>query len=351
MSSPTADQQALTTKFRAQQGLCRELGSDLYVNVLEACIADIERGGPVWSVTQGIAQLPERAYPALRLLGSVHRLVLTGRADRLAAHYPSAGGSPGPELCNDFLDTVHEHAATLIPMVAQTPQTNEVGRSATLLGGYLEIGRMTGLPLRVLEIGASAGLNLAWDRYRYESGDWSWGDPGSPVRITDIFTGETPEPADVTVVERRGCDLGPLDLQSEDGLVTLLSYVWPDQVARIDRLRAAAQVVGELDPPVQIDTADAVEWLRQALATPVEGTATVVTHSIVTSYFDDATAQAFEDVLAEAGARSSENAPIAELSLEAAGGDFPLTLRTWPGDTSRVLAYAGGHGLPVRWNS
>src|SRR5438034_5449361 len=106
---------------------------------------------------------------ALRFMGAVHRLVLEGRAPALARHYPSAGGEAGLEgAWAAFRDTLEQHRDTLRALVTSPVQTNEVGRSAALLGGFLLVARETGLPLRLLELGASAGLNLRWDHYRSE---------------------------------------------------------------------------------------------------------------------------------------------------------------------------------------
>ncbi|MCB1040214.1 MAG: DUF2332 family protein, partial [Acidimicrobiales bacterium] len=77
---------------------------------------------------------------------------------------------------------VGRHRARLAADLRSNVQTNEVGRSATLLGGFLEVGR-GGLPLRVLEVGASAGLNLRFDRYRYVAAGRSWGPAQSPLQF------------------------------------------------------------------------------------------------------------------------------------------------------------------------
>lgn len=340
-------QQTMVSAFREQQRLCRDLGSDLYSRLLDAATADISEGGVVWDVMQHVDSDPPLSYPALRLLGSVHRLVLEGRAPSLAVHYPSVGGRPTEGLGEEFIGTVHDHADSLRSMVGRTPQTNEVARSAALLVGFFEVARSSGLPLRILEIGSSAGLNLAWDQYRYECGSWAWGPRNSPVRILDPFVGMVPEPAEIKVVERAGCDLAPVDPQCDDGLLTLLSYIWPDQVSRLERLRAAAALISTLDPPVRVEHADAVQWLRSQLARPVDGVATVVTHSIVTAYFDDATLTAYEQVLAEACLRASRTSPVAEVALERVGQRFEVGIRQWPDMHRQLLALAGGHGLPV----
>jgi hypothetical protein len=66
-------------------------------------------------------------------------------------------------------------AARIADFMSHEPQTNEVRRSAVLLPGFLTIAAETGLPLRILELGASAGLNQLWDRRHYrlgEIGEW-----------------------------------------------------------------------------------------------------------------------------------------------------------------------------------
>jgi len=341
---------AMADLFRAQADLCGQLGSPLYAGLLPRCADDIAAGGPLWTALRDLAGCPADAYPALRLLGSVHRLVLAGQAPALAAHYPSVGGSPGADVWPVFRSVVIEHTATIATLVRRPPQTNEVGRAASLLGGFLQVARETGLPLRLLEVGASAGLNLSWDRYRYESAGWAWGAAGAPLRLTDVYV-DTPPAAladvGVDVVERLGCDLSPVDVSSEDGELTLRSYVWPDQLDRIERLRSAIRIARAMS--VRVEQAGAIDWLKQRLAAARPGTATVVFHSIVLSYFDTAGRREFERLLADAGELATAAAPLAWLSLERHDGRFEVRLRIWPGDGERLLAVTGGHGPPVRW--
>src|SRR5262249_46295389 len=144
-------------------------------------------------------------------------------------------------------------------------QTNEVGRSAALLGGFLAVARETRRPLALLELGASGGLNLRWDRFRYDADGTCWGDPKSPVRIACTFRGRLP-PRDVAarVVTRRGCDAAPLDPTTDDGARTLDSYVWADQTERHALLRAAIDLARRVPAPV--DAADAAAWIGPRLA-------------------------------------------------------------------------------------
>ena len=203
---------AVARRLRRQARACHALGSPLYAYLLERSADDVEASGPVWSVLAGHESDPPGSALALRLMGAVHRLVLQAREPSLAAHYPSAGGGEEPgDAWPAFMNTLEEHREELRELVVRPVQTNEVGRSAALLGGFLLVARETGLPLRVLELGASAGLNLLWDHYRYEAGGLGWGDPASPVRILGPFVDGLLPPLEVParVVERVGCDPRP----------------------------------------------------------------------------------------------------------------------------------------------
>jgi hypothetical protein len=236
-------------------------------------------------------------------------------------------------------------------MLQQPPQTNEIGRSAVLLGGFAQISRETGLPLALLEIGASAGLNLRWDRYRFELGLNSWGDRASPVRITSQWRGSPPALAEtIDVAERAGCDEAPLDPRSDADRRNLLAYCWPEQRERVDRLRAALELTSSDD--LTIERADAAQWLEKQLALARPGVATIVYHSIVWQYMPEATQKAARAAIEQAGAQATASAPLAWLALEfEAQGHAPeLTLTQWPGGARRRLAKAHPHGAHADWS-
>src|SRR4051794_9556890 len=217
----------IVSLFRGQAGWCRRLGSPIYGHLLEKAADDLEAGGPVWRVVEPYVDRPFNFTHPLRLLGETHRLALAGDAPELAAHYPSTGGDGDSDAAWDaFIDLVDERDIKLEHAV----QTNEVGRSAALLGGFLIVAEQTGLGLRCLELGASAGLNLRWDRFRYEDDDWAFGDSASPAQIPCEYSGGRPPlPSPVWVVERAGCDPTPIDPTTDDGSLTLQSFVWPEQ--------------------------------------------------------------------------------------------------------------------------
>jgi hypothetical protein len=335
--------------LRLQAGWCARLGSPLYAHLLAGAADDAEAGGPLAALLAGHEHDRPASALALRLMGAVHRLVLGGRAPALAARYPSAGGDGDAAAAwPAFRELVASHLETLRPLVALPVQTNEVGRAAALAPGFLTVAAETGLPLRCLEVGASAGLNLRWDRFRYEGPGGAWGDPASPVVLRDCWTtGGLPFATAVHVAERAGCDPSPVDPTTDDGRVTLEAYVWADQRERFAQLDAACDVARRV--PVVVERAHGPDWLAVRLAAPRAGVATVVYHSIVLQYLDAAGRGCLRDVIADAGARAAAAAPLAWLRLEPGGDEAELRLTVWPGGEERLLATAGFHGRGVRW--
>lgn len=339
---------------RLQAAACRHLGAPFYEHILLAMADDALAGGPTWELLGPYARRPFDDAYRLRVLGGIHRMVLDGDAPALAARFPSTGGDGDAAAAWPLVREVLQDPPPVVrDAMTRPPQTNEVGRSVALVPGFLTVAREFGLPLRLLELGTSAGLNLRVDAYRYENGPDAWGDAASPVRFVDLWTERRP-PLDVPgrVVERRGCDRDPIDATVDDSRLRLLSYVWPGQQERFALLRHALDV--STRTPVEIDRADAAEWVARQLERPVPGVATVVFHSIAWQYFGDATHRSIRDALDAAGARATARAPLAWLRLEPAEAGVPVELRltTWPDAGSGpdlLLATAGFHFGPVRW--
>ena len=346
----TGPKETLARRIRRQSRACAGLGSSLYAVLLDRVADDGEAGGPSWEVLRG-HELPPGSSPALRLMGAVHRIVLEARASELARYYTTAGGrlvEDASEAWPAFRAVLREHERELRRRMGDPVQTNEVGRAVALVGGFALVRRLTGLPLRVLEIGASAGLNLRFDHFAYEVAGELVGHTRSPVRITGAVEGRPP-PVDVPLegVERRGCDTRPIDPTSEEGRLTLLSYVWPDQTERVQLLGAAIELAHRV--PATVDGERADSWLETRLAHHSPGAASVVCHSIVMQYLEPSERDAVEHVLAGAGARATAERPLARLAMEPAGELADVRLTTWPGGAERLIARAGYHGRPVHW--
>lgn len=345
----------LADRFRAHAGD----SVHLYGHAMRAMADDWEAGGPVRQVCAGHEDAPSGSALQLRLLAGVFRLVLAGEAPELRPYYPCLGGDAPPDQAWPVLRAViGRHVPELRAALEIAPQTNEVGRAAALLVGLCHLeGRTGARRVRLLELGASAGLNLLLDRFGVSGTGWRWGPEDSPLQLRDAVQGPF-RPEEVTVVDRAGCDLAPVDATTAEGQQLLTSFVWPFDLHRHARLRAALEVA-QADP-VRVDRAAAASWLPERLAEDDDAAdhLTVVWHSITQLYWPAAEVAAVDAVLATHGLGHR----VAEVAMEfepedLAGGARSRrpTLRTrwWDPEQGSapeeaLLATVHDHGLPVR---
>ncbi|WP_280666490.1 MULTISPECIES: DUF2332 domain-containing protein [unclassified Kitasatospora] len=346
-----------------QAEACASLDSPLYAALLRRAAQDVLDGGPCAAAIAGHEDAPGPDAIALRLMGAVHALVLTGRADALAAYYPSVGGSFDPQHPEAPWPAFRATVAAELPWVqdwmTRPPQTNEVGRANLLITGLLRAAAEYPLPVRLFELGSSAGLNLRADAFRCTATGLDVGPADSPVRLTDAWRDGAPgwltsaaaEHPRLTVTERHGCDLTPIDPLSPEGALALRAYIWADQAARAARLDGALEVAAKL--PATVAEVGAADFLREVHVVP--GALTVVWHSIMRQYVPTeewALVEVELDRLRAESAESSAQAPFAHLAFEPhRAGDqqqyrFQLVARLGAG-APLVLAEAHPHGLPA----
>lgn len=341
---------------------CGNLGSTLYAQLMAKAAADAAAGGIVAEILAPLAHEPTGSAITLRLFGAVHRLALTGAAPDLARGYPSCGGSPVPpdELWAAFESTCRTYRSEIAERLHQAPQTNEVGRSAALRGALDLVVDAAPYPVRLVEIGASAGLNLLVDRFSVRWPGGSRGPASSPVVLDDAWTGNIPGGGEPTIVERMGCDIHPLDATDPDDAVTLQSFVWPDQTTRFDRLRGALEIASDTKVFLQEQSADAF----LATIEPIAGVLTVIQHSVMWQYLpDDVRARAARE-LDRLARTATPAAPVAHISLEPPRttddsdvdfrtarrrGGFVISAGCAPHFTDRVVGYCPPHGPPAHW--
>jgi hypothetical protein len=337
--------------LRRQAEACRDIGSPLYGDLLEHAAADLLAGGPVADVLRGHLDTRPSSVLALRLLGGAHALALAGRAPELARWYPSAGGiadaQPGsPRAWAALRATLAQHLDEIREWLDWPPQTNEVGRAAALIGGLLHLTARAALPVRLVEVGASAGLNLRADRFCVPGDSGQYGDPHSPVVLNHGWQGASPPAGTIEIVSRTGGDLAPIDPVTARGRLILTAYVWPDQADRLTRLRGACELAERVPADLRAESATATLGRTEL----TDGTWTVVWHSIFRQYLDEAQRTELADGVARLGAAATPRARFAHLYLEQSRvGGCPVTLTTWPGGLTQVLGSASPHGIPVRW--
>ena len=348
-----ADRDRLAEHVRTQATACRALGSPFYGVLLGHVADDVAAGGPAAEVLAEHAAQPGPAAIALRLAGTAHRFALDGSAPELAAHFESTGGDGDPDAAWRALRSVlTARREDVRAGLRSAPQTNEPGRSAALLGALLHVLGPRPVPVRLWELGASGGLNLFADRFRYVADDGgSWG-PSSPVVLEpawDVIPHGAP--ALVDVVERVAGDIAPVDPTSNEGELRLLSYVWPDQVERLARLRGAISIAR--DVPVRRVKAGAAELLEGLEL--ADGAMTVVWHSVMWQYLLRGEQDRVTARITELGSEATTERPFAHIAFEprrlapGAPHRFLVSARRWPGGEELLLGEAPPHGVPVRW--
>jgi hypothetical protein len=338
--------------LRRQAEFCRSSGSPFTAALLDIVGADLEAQGPVTALLAPWADADAERFVddavSLRLAAAFHHRVLCGAAPDLARLYPPHA-LDNAALAWALGAVAVDQKEALVAFLGSPPQTNEVMRCLALLPGFLAVAAETGLPLTTLEIGASAGLNMNWSRFRYTGDGWAWGDPASPLVLAADWRGPPPPVhADPRPVAALGCDVAPVDVRDPDQALRLRAFVWPDQADRLARLEAAVRIaVAHGVPP---DRADAGAWVEAHLR-PQPGRAVVLYHSVVRQYLGPQTAGRVDAALAAAAAAATPEAPVAWLRMEPASGGgwrgMEVRLTLWPGGEDRLVARAHPHGAWV----
>jgi hypothetical protein len=321
------------------------MGSPFVATFLRAANEDYRGGSRLRDLLDAHATY---SRSGLRLSGAFHYLALAGEPT-LRRHVPSVGGDG---------DAVHAwHAASAIldrdpalvdGLFRENVQTNEPSRSMPVLGAFLHLAHEFALPFRVFEIGASAGLISRFDRYRYAGPDWEWGDAGSPLTLQNRILSGRPQhlDAEIRVAERRASDPYPIDVADSRAFLRLQSFVWPDQIDRLQRLRAAAEVASAAPLTVERENFDG--WLASAV-TPRGGYVTIVLQTVVEPHFTRLERDRLRSLIDAIGGAAARRAPFAYVRMEQEGTAHDTTVRTWPGEESVTICRSDGHAQDIRW--
>lgn len=333
--------------FREQVVWCERLGSPFTAALLAraaddfADIADLFSFRDDWRVHDA---------SALRFAGALNAAVIGARAPEMAALYPAPGRAWSMDaVWPAALAFLARERDWVIDFLRQAPQTNETRRTIALLPAFLELAQYG--PLHVREVGASAGLNLNWDRFGYRTQDWTLGDQSGCVIDTE-WRGRAPRlDAKIEVASRAGCDVHPLDIRDDAAFRRLKAYIWPDQFERVARFERAAEVARA--HYTAVDQEDAGAWLERRLAGALPRGVTVIYHSIAWQYFSAETDARARAAIEAAGARATDGARLAWVRFEHdkflgyPGDDYTVDVALWPGDgVHRPIAKADPH---VRW--
>ncbi len=327
--------------------------SPLYERIAESVSTDV--------TTLELCRLapPEAHLPPV-LLGAVHYLLLGDLDHPLADVYTGRSpADPGPlflELCRDH----HDELAALLDV--RRVQTNDCGRSALLGPALTWVSLRLPGPLALIDVGASAGLNLIADRYRFDyGGHGATGPAGSPVRIECAVVGGDPliAPTLPAFAWRAGLDRSPVDLGNPDDARWLLACVWPD-TGRLARTEASIRLAQDRLPTVH--AGDAVEDLPRLLDGLESGLSAVVINTWSFSYLDRGQRLDYVAALTEASRRrpvawlaADDGSVLADLAEfpDAAPADHALGAVLFETDGDRaagqMLAGVHQHGAWMDW--
>ncbi len=343
----------------------------------------------------------------LLLLAALHRDVLVGEpaAAELAQFYLTADGRPptaanrptadlrrptaARKLNNDLAavggrpsavvlrNAILPRRDALAAFIRQaTVQTNETGRG---LAWLLPVTCLGWPAVHLVELGASAGLNLVAEQRGYQVVDadeparvlLQLGD--GPPQFTTAARGPAPIPTPdccPTILSRTGGDLHPFHLRTAEDEMTLAAFVWGDQPARLERLRegiAALRHTATTAAPVRLAPLrlpdELPRFLAEELPQPLDAPV-VLFNTIVTMYLPDRGAS-LRGLVANWAAIHS--VPVLWLQWEPAtpGGPAPpsgaspptgwsaWTADYWPNDGRPArrfhLAWVHPHGTALEW--
>lgn len=337
----------LRAALAAQAAHCEALGSPFTARLLTLVAARLHPGTPL---ADRLFDWPGDLTSAgdsvsLRLAGALHALKLQGYAPLVAVYPPEQADEDA--LWSAIRTALTERATFIDGWLDSPPQTNEVRRSAALIAVGHWLTARFGLPMVVSELGASAGLNLIWDRFALEIGGRRLGPPDSPLVLQPVWSGPLPPDARPEIAERRGVDLNPLDPGNADDRLRLNSYLWADQTHRMALTKTAMAMA---DAPV--DRADAIDWLAGRLA-PRPGQLRLIYSTVAWQYFPAAARETGTAMIETAGAQSDTGSPLAWFRMETddTAPGAALSLRLWPGNHAIAMGRADFHGRWITWTA
>lgn len=289
--------------------------------------------------------------PPNTLFAAVHYLLLRGAQHKLRDYYPTLGGMDKGDAFPVFRDFCLAHKNEIEQLVStRVTNTNEIGRSSIINAGMRALTERAGEPLCLIEIGASAGLNMIWDKYtvHYMRNSENFiVNEGNSLAIDCELRGDKLPPLGPAprVDKRVGIELNPVDLDNQEDSDWQCALMWPDQPERLQRIRKAIEIARQTE--TEILSGDAIATLPEVLSRMPDDGAIAVYHTNVFYQFTQAAKEIFENLLLE----RSRSRPLWRLAFEGQGDDFHLTLtRYFEGlMESWTLAQAHPHGAWIKW--
>ena len=317
------------------------------------------------TLSRGIADDPEvlaiatkrrAGQPAPNIFfAAVHSLLIKRPSHPAASFYPdlAACDIPADDPYDAFRSFCLDEQDRIIDMISvRRVQTNVVRRSSLMLPAFLRaMDRLDDEQVVLVEVGASAGLNLFWDRYGYDYGDGlCWGDRASPVQLKTAALGERrpllPERT-FNLAGRIGVDLNPVDIRDDDAVSWLRALVWPERGDEAELLQRAIELA--CSNPPRLIAGDAMDVLPGVFDSLPPHVVPFIFHSHTLNQFPADARERFVELVDCYGS----NRDLAMISLESRqsqnNSELDLTtyidgVRTW-----EHLAQCDSHGYRIKW--
>lgn len=351
---PTGHPGRAVRQLRIEARKAADFGKPLAAALMESLARVLPRSGPVFVCIEHWPGDLASDGVIFRLNAGLHALALSEQAEGLAGLYRDGLLLPPALLDRTLAQALSCHAEALLGWLAHPTQTNEVARVAGLVAALLELGRERAMPCEVLELGASAGLNLNFPRYAVRLGAVAACAPESEVMLSPEWRGRWAAAGELAITSVRGVDLHPLDVALPADRESLRAYIWPGEAGRAQRLEAAIGIARRHPPIVEADRASA--WLAaQLAAAQPAGTRRVVFHSMVLQYADASERAAIDAAFAAAGARATADSPLARIGIEWRGdrGAVEIRITRWEGGAddgeSHIAAHCHPYGEWIDW--
>jgi len=346
-------QTLLADRFEQDSELLRQarfahaMGSTLVASVLEAGHRHLSLAPRTEALIRGWVGNPSEAALAMRFNAAIHALARHGQPPILQALYQGQHADFDAAIAQ----ALTENDDFIAEAMRHPTQTNEVGRAGALVAALMTLSDEHGFPFELLELGTSCGLNLNLSEYGYDLGGVCAGASGSPVLIAPQWHGAQPTAAPFEVLSAKGIDLNPLDPTDSATVDRLMSYVWADAPARLQRLEHALRIARRRRPCVE--QGNAVPWLMDQLRLEQpQGVCRVIFHSMVLQYFSPEERDAVAGAIKAAGAQASADRPLAWVSFEwnTDRSEVQLLLNSWPEGRTRHLATCHPYGSWIDWH-
>lgn len=291
-------------------------------------------------------------------LGAIHYLLLINQDEELCAYYPSISKKESTGIPIALVKEFCERRSYEITKIIQTKivQTNAINRAAYLMPIISSQFKSTN-PVNIVDIGTSSGLTMNADLYEYDYGDGHrYGK--SSVKINSRFLGDKwPDFEGIVHVSRKiGIDQHPLDLTLEDNAIWLKALIWPDNLARFERLEAAIDLA--TTSHIELIQASNSQDFRRVIDQISQQEELLIYHTHVLYQFTQSERKTFRAMINNIGTERNFTYLAVEGSLVFDRQDYgqegiKIELTTFQdgAKTTQIIGETDGHANWIRWKN